>query len=146
MKYVKLVGLGAWLLVVIWFEDTSDWAEENLLLAKRAFAVVMACFVLSSATMSFYAIADSSSSQIDEQFNRRLERIERKQDANSDEHTEMKQRISVNEYLSKTNSAQLDRLIWGVIGLTIATIGQLVLALLKFKLAKDSENIRRIQS
>lgn len=146
MRYVKLVGLGAWLLIVIWFEDTSDWAEDKLLLAKRSFAVVMACIVLSSAYMSFYALADGNQLLEDtHQQNRRIDRIESRQDLNFQEHVDMKQRISVIEYLANANAAQLDRLIWGVIGLTIATIGQLILALLKFKLAKDSETLRRIQ-
>lgn len=138
MRYLKLIGLGVWLLIIIWFEDTSDWSHERLVLAKRSFAVAMAVLVFCSVIFTMRAFGEGETLEDGHQ-NKRIDRIELRQDRNFEEHVDMKQRLSVVEQISTQNAAQLDRLIWGVIGLTVATIGQLLLALLKFKLDKDHQ-------
>jgi len=128
--FLALTRLGLWLLITCWFEDTSDWTADRLTLLKRSFAVVMLVILLASALYTFAALAQGG---MDPYVEKRLERVEARQDRNFDEHRDMERRITMVE----GNTQHMDRLIYGVIGLTCAVIGQWLLALLKFKMDRD---------
>ena len=113
-----------------------------MLVVKRSLAVVMTILVITSLFFTVKAIGQGMTDD------RRVDRIERRQDHVLDSLAEIKGRLAVVEQSAYQSANHLDRLIYGVIGLTVAVIGQLLLSLIKFKLDRDdrSQAIRnRIQ-
>jgi len=113
-----------------------------MLVVKRSLAVVMTILVITSLFFTVKAIGQGMTDD------RRVDRIERRQDHVLDSLAEIKGRLAVVEQSAYQSANHLDRLIYGVIGLTIAVIGQLLFSLIKFKLDRDdrSQAIRnRIQ-
>ena len=108
------------------------------MVVKRSFAVVMTILVITSLFFTVKAIGQGMTDD------RRVDRIERRQDFVLDSLAEIKGRLAVVEQSAYQSANHLDRLIYGVIGLTIAVIGQLLLSLIKFKLDRDdrSQGIR----
>jgi len=125
-----LVLLGIWLLCLIWFEDTSDWSRDRVILVKRTFATIMLVIVIASLICTLKALGEDDR-------DRRVDRIESRQDRVVEGMSEIRGRLAVVEASAIQSANHLDRLIWGVIALTIAVIGQLLLALLRFKLDRD---------
>ena len=114
-----------------------------MLVVKRSFAVVLAILVITSLFFTVKAIGQGLT-----EAEKRVDRIERRQDFVLDSLAEMKGRLAVVEASAYQSASHLDRLIYGVIGLTVAVIGQLLLGLIKFKLDRDDRaqlNRNRIQ-
>jgi hypothetical protein len=106
------------------------WAEEKLLLLRRAFAAVMLAIIIGAVWCSVKAGAQDGNSPLE----RRIDRIESRQDKNFEEHTEIKQRLALVESMAERNTEQVDRMIYGMVGLTLTVTGHLILALFKLKI------------
>ena len=114
-----------------------------MLVVNRSLAVVMTLIVLASLFFTLKAVGQGLT-----EAEKRVDRIERRQDNVYETLAEMKGRLAVVEASASQSANHLDRLIYGVIGLTVAVIGQLLLGLIKFKLDRDdrAQSIRnRIQ-
>lgn len=124
---------GLWLLVLCCFEDTTQWAEERILLLKRSFAVVMIMMMIASVFFSMKALplqGEGSSSYHDRRLDRLETRLDYQIDKGQGEHNELFQRVGKLESETK----HMDRLVYGMIGLTVAVLGQWLLQLFKLRI------------
>lgn len=129
--YIYLPFYAAWLLLICCFEDTSQWADEKLILLKRSFAAVMIAMMC----VSLFFCGKALSFQGDYQ-ERRVDRLEARLDYQVDkaavEHREIFRRLEQLE----ASTQYMNRIVYGMIGLTIATMGQWALQLFKLKIER----------
>lgn len=135
-RFVWLAGLpfyGLWLLLLCCFEDTSLWAQERLILLKRTFATVTIILMGVSLFFCGKALTYQGDSGY---YERRMDRLESRIDYQVDkaqaEHRELFQRVGKLE----TETKHMDRLVYGVIGLTVAVLGQWLLQLFKLRIER----------
>lgn len=131
MRLPHLFALGSYLLVLCIFEDTTHWSVERLTLLRKSFAVVMLVVLLISA---LFTVKSLSQNNVHDYVVERLRRVETRQDANFEEHRVLGERITKLE----ANMQNMDRLIYGVAGLTFAVLGQWLLMLFKFKASLEA--------